>query len=160
MDKDRILNKLKAIQARALTAAAYVLLEHVKPFVPIDTSNLKNSGKIVTIDDGVGISFGEGIEYAAYQYGEGAVETPLYARYHHIKNGVMARMLELLHGEEKADVAGEINQDRYSAAYQQAMAEGKLTRLPRGAQWFKVVLNDKDVQHSAWMAYANALRAA
>ena len=155
MDKDRILNKLKAIQAKALTAAAYVLLAHILPFVPIDTGALRRSGKIVTDDAlDVSIRFGspETADYLNYQYKT--------AQFHNFKNGAMARMLELLTGDEKESVSGEINKDRYAAAYQQAMDAGQLTRFPNGARWFEVIMKDPEVLHRAWVTYANALRAA
>jgi hypothetical protein len=155
MDKDKILNRLKAMQAKALTAAAYVLLAHILPFVPIDTGRLRETGKVVTDSAmDVSIRFGspETADYLNYQY-----QT---AQYHNFKNGAMARMLELLTGDEKASVSGEVNKDRYAAAYQQAMDAGKLTRFPNGARWFEIVMKDQEVLHRAWTTYANALRAA
>lgn len=145
---------------KALTAAAYVLLAHVLPFVPIagaegDPNTLRGSAKIKPVDTGVGISFGgdgDSKNYAAYQYYE--------AKNHYFNNGAMARLVELLHGEERADVSGEIGKDRYAAAYRQAMDEGRLTKFPNGARWFEIIMKDHEVLQRAWTAYANALRAA
>lgn len=157
MDELKILEKLRIMQQKALTAAAYVLLAHVLPFVPIDIGvgpdSLRGSGTVKPVEGGIGISFGgsgNSADYAAYQYFE--------AKHHNFKNGAMARMLELLHGEERSDVTGEINKDRYGAAYRQAIDEGTLTRFPNGARWFEIVMKDKEVLHRAWMAYSNALR--
>lgn len=145
---------------KALTAAAYVLLAHVLPFVPIagnanDVNSLRGSREIKPIDGGIGISFGgrgDSSEYAAYQYYK--------AENHLFINGAMGRLVELLHGEERADVSGEISKDRYGAAYRQAMDEGRLTKFPNGARWFEIIMKDREVLQRAWSAYANALRAA
>ena len=158
MDSGKILEKLRAMQIKGLTAAAYVLLAHILPFVPIDKGvgedSLRGSAKIKPGESGgVEIGFGgsgESSKYAAYQYFE--------AKQHNFQNGAMARMLDLLHGEEKQGVTGEINQDRYAAAYRQAVDEGTLTKFPNGARWFDVVLKDAEVQRRAWAAYAQTMR--
>lgn len=158
MDSGKILEKLRAMQIKGLTAAAYVLLAHILPFVPIDKGvgedSLRGSAKIKPGESGgVEIGFGgsgESSKYAAYQYFE--------AKQHNFQNGAMARMLDLLHGEEKQGVTGEINQDRYAAAYRQAVDEGTLTKFPNGARWFDVVLKDEQVQRRAWAAYAQTMR--
>lgn len=145
---------------KALTAAAYVLLAHVLPFVPIagaegDPNSLRGSAKIKPVDAGIGISFGgsgASQKYAAYQYYE--------AENHYFKSGAMARLVELLHGEERRDVTGDVNQDRYAAAYRQAKDEGRLTRFPNGARWFEIIMKDREVLQRAWAAYSGALRAA
>lgn len=155
MDERKILARLQAVQMKALTAAAYVLLAHVLPFVPIDTGSLRASGKVKPVDNGIGLAFGgDSIteKYAAFQYYK--------AENHYFKSGAMARLLELLHGEERADVSGEIGKDRYAAAYRQAMDEGRLTKFPNGARWFEIIMKDREVLQRAWAAYANALRAA
>ena len=158
MDSGKILEKLRAMQIKGLTAAAYVLLAHILPFVPIDKGvgedSLRGSAKIKPGESGgVEIGFGgsgESSKYTAYQYFE--------AKQHNFQNGAMARMLDLLHGEEKQGVTGEINQDRYAAAYRQAVDEGTLTKFPNGARWFDVVLKDAEVQRRAWAAYAQTMR--
>lgn len=158
MDSAKILNKLKAMQIKGLTAAAYVLLAHILPFVPIDKGvgedSLRGSAKIKPGQSGgVDISFGgsgASSKYAAYQYFE--------AKQHNFKGGAMARMLELLHGDDKNDVKGDINKDRYAAAYRQAVDEGTLTKFPNGARWFDIVLKDEEVQRRAWMVYAQTMR--
>jgi len=155
MDSAKIMAKLRIMQTRALTAAAYVLLAHVLPFVPIHTGALRQSGKVKDFDGGVAIAFGGGSpsdKYAAYQYFD--------AKYHNFANGAMARMLELLRGEERASATGDIETDRYAAAYQQAKDEGRLTLFPNGARWFEIIMKDPEVQHRAWVAYSNALRVA
>lgn len=158
MDSGKILEKLKAMQMKGLTAAAYVLLAHVLPFVPIDTGvgsdSLRGSAKVKPGESGgVDLSFGgsgNSSKYAAYQYFE--------AKQHNFKSGAMARMLELLHGGDKESATGKINKDRYSAAYRQAVKDGALTKFPNGARWFDVVLKDEQVQRRAWAVYAQTMR--
>lgn len=160
MDSEKILRNLRAVQNRALTAAAYVLLAHILPFVPIagaegDPNTLRGSAKIKEFEGGMAISFGgsgDSKKYAAYQYFE--------AKYHHFANGAMARLVELLTGDERASVTGDIAGDRYAAAYRQAKEQGRLAHFPNGARWFEIVMKDMDVQRRAWAAYSGALRAA
>jgi len=159
MDKDRILNKLKAIQAKALTAAAWVLVAEIEPFIPINVGvgpdSIKGSRRVTAGPDGVEIGYGgsgKSQNYAAYQY--------FVAKQHNFKNGAMARLLDLLHGDARERASGLVDEKRYPIAYTQADSEGTLTKFPNGARWFDIVLNDKEVQHRAWVTYANALRAA
>ena len=155
MDSEKILRKLRAVQNRALTAAAYVLLAHVLPFVQIDTGALRQSGKVKDFEGGVAISFGDSSptsDYAAYQY--------FTAKNHNAQNGVMGRILDLLSGSARESVAGLTNKSRYQAAYEQAIANGLLTKFPNGARWFEIIMKDEAVQRRAWSAYSGALRAA
>ena len=158
MDSGKILEKLRAMQIKGLTAAAYVLLAHILPFVPmgynVGEDSLRGSAKIKPGESGgVEIGFGgsgESSKYAAYQYFE--------AKQHSFQNGAMARLLDLFHGDEKKEVAGGTPEERYPAAYRQAVDEGTLTKFPNGARWFDVVLKDAEVQRRAWAAYAQTMR--
>lgn len=163
MDSAKIIEKLKKMQQKALTAATKYLLGEVLPFVPIDTGALRRSGKVKDGDNGgVVISFGGSgntVQYVEYQYGQidgqGGGE---YAKQHNFKGGAMARMLELLHGGDKMSSRWKVGKKRYSAAYRQAVEDGTLTRFPNGARWFDIVLFDQEVQKRAWFVYAGVFR--
>lgn len=163
MDSAKIMEKLKAMQQKALTVAAKYMLAEVMPFVPIDTGALRRSGKVKNGDNGgVVISFGESgdvSQYVGYQYGKiDGQDSGEYAKQHNFKGNAMARMLELLHGGDKQTSRGKVGKRRYSAAYRQAVEEGTLTRFPNGARWFDIVLFDQEVQKRAWFVYAGAFR--
>lgn len=158
MDSEKILAKLKVMQSKALTVAAKYLLGQVLPFVPIDTGALRRSGKVVDGEDGsVHIKFGneKTEKYAGFQYGS---DTGEYAQFHSFINGAMSRVLDLISSEKKISSKGKIGKKRYGAAYREAMDNGTLTRFPRGARWFDIVLFDEEVQRRAWFIFAQTFR--
>lgn len=158
MDQLKILAKLQIMQQKALTIAAKYLLSQVLPFVPIDTGALRRSGKV---EDGEGnsvhIKFGneKTEKYAGFQYGTDDGE---HAQYHNFQGNAMARMLELLTTEDTKSAKGKVGKKRYAKAYRDAMDSGKLTRFPRGARWFDIVLFDEEIQRRAWFIFAQAFR--
>lgn len=160
MDEAKIMRALKSMQIKALRAAANVGLAHVLPFVPIDTGALRRSGKVVELDGGVALKFGDEKtqDYVKAQYGQIEGASGKYARRHHFTGGAMARLLSLISASARSKARGKGNRARYSAAYREAVEEGNLTVFPNGAQWFERILKDEEVQRRMWFAYARALR--
>lgn len=158
MDSKKILEKIRIAQSKALTVAAKYLLSQVMPFVPIDTGALRRSGKVLDGDDGsVHIRFGDEKteKYTGFQYGS---DTGDFAQFHNFRNGAMSRMLELITSETKITSRGKAGKRRYSAAYRDAKDAGLLTRFPRGARWFDIVMFDDEVQRRAWFIFAQTFR--
>lgn len=158
MDSRKILDKIRIAQSKALTVAAKYLLSQVMPFVPIDTGALRRSGKVFDGPEGaVHIQFGneKTEKYAGFQYGS---DTGEFAQFHNFTNGAMARMLELITSETRLSSRGKTGKRRYSAAYRDAKDAGLLTRFPRGARWFDIVMFDDEVQRRAWFIFAQTFR--
>lgn len=160
MDEAKIMRALQAMQVKALRAAANVGLAHVLPFVPIDTGALRRSGKVIELDGGVALKFGDDKtqDYVKAQYGQLEGDSGKFAKRHHFSGGAMARLLALISASAKSRVRGKGNRARYSAAYREAVDNGNLFRFPNGAQWFDRILKDEQVQRRMWFAYAGALR--
>jgi|JI10StandDraft_1071094.scaffolds.fasta_scaffold30895_6 hypothetical protein len=160
MDEAKIMRALQSMQVKALRAAANVGLAHVLPFVPIDTGALRRSGKVIELDGGVALKFGDEKtqDYVKAQYGQLEGASGKYAKRHHFTGGAMARLLSLISATARRSARGKGNRARYSAAYREAVEEGNLTSFPNGAQWFERILKDVEVQRRMWFAYARALR--
>lgn len=160
MDEAKIMRALQSMQVKALKAAAKVGLTHVLPFVPIDTGALRRSGKVIELDGGVALKFGDDKtqDYVKAQYGQLEGGSEKFAKRHHFTGGAMARLLDLISAGARRSVRGKGKRARYSAAYREAVETGNLTRFPNGAQWFDRILKDEQVQRRMWFAYAGALR--
>ena len=164
MTAAQALTRIEAIQRKALVASAYVALAQVKPFVPIDTGALRDSGKVVdnAQDNEVFIEFGgKGSRprknelkspsvYVHNQYSK--------AKKHFLTGGKLGALLDLFTGESKKRQTGGKHRNRYAAAYRQAIKNDSLTVFPNGVRWFKIILRSAEIKRKMASAYARAAR--